>query len=123
MENGRFAITLKSFCTNALSDDWDVTNSDCSEHAAVTFDFHRWAESFRVIVGKLHGWAAFDAGDFADQANGIEAAVAAGVTAAEVVGEQRAPAGAETNTAAGSPLAAIIEVGGAAKIAGGGAAG
>src|SRR5580693_4627891 len=107
MENGRFAITLKSFCTNALSDDWDVTNSDCSEHAAVTFDFHRWAESFRVIVGKLHGWAA----------------VAAGVTAAEVVGEQRAPAGAETNTAAGSPLAAIIEVGGAAKIAGGGAAG
>src|ERR1700691_508594 len=123
MENGRFAIILKSFCTNVLSDDWDVTNSDCSEHAAVTFDFHRRTESFRVIIGKLNGWAAFDAGDFADQADGIEATVAAGVAAAEIVGEQRAPTGAETNAAAGSPLASVIEVGGAAEIAGGGAAG
>jgi len=64
-----------------------------------------------------------DGGNFADQADGIEPGAAAGIAAAEIVGEERAPASAEANAAAGSPFAAIVEVGGAAKIADRNAAG
>ncbi len=117
MGNGRSRMHLVTlYAVNRLRDDWDVANSHRSEHAAVAFDFHRRAERLCVIIGKLDGWTAFDAGDFADQADGIEAAVAAGIAAAEIVGEQRAPARAEANAAAGSPLAPIFEVGCAAEI-------
>src|SRR5271163_1857288 len=111
MENGRFADIHKSFCTKALGDHRDVTNSDGAEDAAVAVDFHRWTERFRIIIGKLYRGAAFDAGHFADQADGVEAGVTAGIAAAKIIGEERAPAGAEANAAAGSPLATVVEVG------------
>ena len=59
--------------TKMLRDHWDVTDPCRAEHAAIALDFHRRAERFRIIIGELHGWTALDAGDFADQADGIEA--------------------------------------------------
>ena len=65
----------------------DITDSPRPEDAAVALDFSRRAERFRIIVGKLHGRMAFNTGYFADEADGIEAGVAAWIATAEVVGE------------------------------------
>src|SRR5260370_26701186 len=113
---------IKSFTSNNLRDHWNIAYSYRPEHAPVAIDFRRRAQRFRIIVGKLHRWAAFDTGHFADQADGIEAALTGGIAAPEIVGEQRSPTGAESNATAWSPFATIMEVRRAAEISSGDAA-
>src|SRR6202043_597879 len=98
----------------------NVGHARSAEEAPVALDFRGWAERFRVVVGELYRRAAFDTGYFADQADGIKAAIAPGIAAAEIIGQQRAPARAETNATARGPLARIVEVVGASEIPGGG---
>ena len=57
------------------------------------------AGGFAGVVGELDGGNAIGAGEFADEADGLEGVFAAGMAAAEVVGEQRAPAGGEADAA------------------------
>ena len=52
-----------------------ITDSDGAEHAAVAIDFRGRAERFGIVVRKLHRRAAFRAGNFADQADRVEAAI------------------------------------------------
>src|SRR6202043_902218 len=73
----------------------NVGHARSAEEAPVALDFRGWAKRFRVVVGELYRRAAFDTGYFADQADGIKAAIAAGIAAAEIIGQQRAPAGAK----------------------------
>src|SRR5260370_14433181 len=113
---------IKSFTSNNLRDHWNIAHSHRPEHAPVALDFRRRAQRFRIIVGKLHRWAAFDTGHFADQADGIEAAVACGIAAAEIICQQRAPTRAEADATAWSPFATVMEVGRAAEISSGDAA-
>src|SRR5579863_3819257 len=64
---------------------------------------------------------ALDGRNLADQTDGVKSGAAAGVTAAEVVGEEGAPSSAEANAGSGDPFSLIQEVGGGAEIRGGGA--
>src|SRR5208282_529018 len=52
----------------------------------------------------------------ADQADGVKVAAAGGIAAAEIVGQQSSPTGAETNAAAGRPLLRILKIGGGAEV-------
>src|ERR1700682_5184171 len=95
-----------------------VTDSRRAEDAAVAFDFRWRAQCLCVVVGELHGGPAFDIGDLADQSDGIESTTTIRIATAEIVGQQRTPTCAESNTAAGNPLSSILEVQCAAEIAG-----
>src|SRR5580693_132487 len=101
-----------------LRHDGDVAHSGRTEHSAVALHFGERAERLGVIIGKLHGRAAVRTRHFADQTDGIESAAALRIAAAEIVGQQRAPAGAEANTPTGDPLAAIDKIGRGAEIGG-----
>ena len=70
-----------------------------AEGVAVAGDFGGGAGGFAGVVGELDGGDAVGAGEFADERNGGEGVFVAGVAVAEVVGEQRAPAGGETDAA------------------------
>ena len=69
------------------------------EDAAVAGDEVGGAGGFAGVVGELDGGDAVGAGEFADQRDGLEGVFVAGVAAAEVVGEEGAPAGGETDAA------------------------
>src|SRR5579859_3032177 len=88
------------------------------EDALVTLDFSARTERFLEIVGKLHGGPAVGVVELADQAQRVEIHAAVGIAVAEIVGQQRAPARAEADAAAGRPLLFVHEVAGLAKIGG-----
>ena len=79
-----------------------------SKHALVALNFRRRTERLCRIVGQFDCGSSFHVGDFSDQADQIGAA--AGIASAKIVGEQRAPTGAESNSLTGNPLARIEEV-------------
>src|SRR5208337_4835236 len=97
-------------------DHGQVAHPVCAEHSPVAFDFFRRAERFGVVIRELHGGLAFDGGDLADQADGVKVAAAGGIAAAEIVGQQSSPTGAETNAAAGRPLLTILKIDGGAEV-------
>ena len=70
-----------------------------AEDAAVAFDGVCWPGGFIGVVAQLDGGNAVGAGELADQADGLEGVLAARMTFAEVVGEQRAPASGEADAA------------------------
>jgi len=102
-----------------LHEDGNVGDAYRSEEAAVAFDLLGGTHGLGEVVGELDGGAAFDFVNFADEAEGVEAGAGLRIASAEIVGQQCAPAGTETNAAAGSPLARLLEVVGIAKIGGG----
>src|SRR5271169_1546099 len=107
----------------ALRDHGKVAGSRRAEHAAVALDFRGRAEGFRIIVGKLYRRAALNAGNFADQADGVKPVIAAGIAAPKIVGQQRSPTGTEADATARSPFLSIVEIGRAAEIPDGSPAG
>ena len=105
----------------SLGVDGDVGDASGSEDAAVALDFGGRAHCLGIVVRELYGRAAVDFAEFADEADGVEAVVAAGIAVAKIVGEVGAPAGAETDAVGGGPLAFVKKVGGAAEVGSGGA--
>jgi hypothetical protein len=89
---------------NALRDQGRIRDSRRAEDAPVARNLLGRSQRFRVIIGELHCRLPFYARYFADQTDRIEPAITAGIAAAKVVGQQRAPAGAETDAPARSPL-------------------
>lgn len=85
---------------HASRDQRSVRDSGRTEDPPVALDFGGGTKRLRIIIGELDGWPTPNGGHFADQTDGIKSAAAAGIAAAEVVGEQSAPAGAEPNPAA-----------------------
>src|SRR5579863_10297211 len=86
-----FCPCLKAFNVKALRDHGNALDSHGAENSAVALDFRGHAECFRIIVRELDGRTAFDGGYLADQADGIKAAIAAGIASAKIVRQQRAP--------------------------------
>ena len=101
-----------------LREDWSLGDAGEAEDALVALDFSAGAKSFLEIVGKFYGGAAVGIVELADQAEGIEIHATVRIAIAEIVGQERAPAGAETNAAAGGPLFPIEKVAGLAEIGG-----
>src|SRR5580700_93082 len=102
MGHPAFALSL-TLETKTLGEDGDVFYAGGAEDAAIAIDLAGRAHGLHVIVRQLHGGPAFDFGQLADQAHGIKAAIAPWVAVAKVIGQQRAPAGAETNAAIRRP--------------------
>jgi hypothetical protein len=75
-----------------------VRDSGRTEHSPIAFNFVGRTERLGVIVGELDRGPAFDGRDFADQADGIKPLPPAGIASPEIVGQQSAPAGAETES-------------------------
>src|SRR6202044_58471 len=111
-------VLWRLWTRDPLRHDGDVAHSGRTEHSAVPLHLGERAERLGVIIGKLHGRAAVRTRHFADQTDGIESAAALRVAAPEIVGQQRAPAGAEANTPTGDPLAAIDKISRPGEIAG-----
>src|SRR5579872_4169515 len=94
-----------------LCDQRSISDARGSEHALVALNFRRRTERLRIVVGKLDRGSSFDVGNFSDQADGIKIVAAAGIASAKIIGEQRAPAGAESNLTIRNPLALIEKIG------------
>lgn len=109
------------FSGGASGDDGRAGDALEAEDAPVALDLLGRAERLVEVVRELDGGTAIDLVELADKAEGIETAIALRVAVAEIVGEQCAPACAETDAGLGEPLLRIEKVGGAAEICGGGA--
>ena len=64
-----------------------VSNAGESEYSLIALDFFWCSECLLEIVGEFYGWSAFGVVEFADQAEGIEDAIAARIATPEIVGE------------------------------------
>ena len=89
--------------SNISNSNGHVCNPGSAEDAAVAFDFRLAVPWPLIVVRKLDGGAAIYFAELANQADGIEAFVAARIAIAEIVGEIRAPAGAEAYTRIQAP--------------------
>jgi len=97
---------------------WNVAYSGRAKYTPVALDFGRNPHRFRIVVGKFYCRAALGLGHFADQADGVESAIAARIAPAEIVGQQRAPSGTDPDATARVPFSPVQEIGGASEIAG-----
>src|SRR5580692_12725479 len=86
-----------SFCLNPSGQYGGVGNAGKPEEAAVTLGFGRIAQGLRVVIRELDSRAAVYIAQFTNQADGVESIAALRVAVAEVVGQQRAPSGAEAD--------------------------
>lgn len=75
------------FAINRLRNNRYIAHTDSTKNAAIAFDFLGWTQRFSEVVGKFHRGSAFNAGNLADQADGIETAIAGGIALAEIIGE------------------------------------
>ena len=91
----RGALALKG----GLDEDRDFGLDGGVEDAAVAGDEVGGAGGFAGVVAEFDRGDAVGAGEFADERDGFEGVFVAGMAAAEVVGEERAPAGGETDAA------------------------
>ena len=90
--------------------DGDVCHTREAEEASVAFHFFRGAESLLEVIGQLHGWPPFDVIQLADQAQRMERVIALRISVAEIIGQQRAPAGAEADASFAHPFLLIEEI-------------
>src|SRR5580698_10233657 len=81
-------------------------------------DLFGWPQSLAEIIGELHGRSSVGALELADQADRIEGGAALGIAVAEIVGEQRTPAGAEADAALRKPPVLVEKIAGVVKISG-----
>src|SRR5215468_491066 len=103
-------------CDAGLERTRNIRNALHAKHATVAGNFLRWAERFLKIVGQLDRGVALGIVELANQVKGVKRSVGLGAAIAKIVGQKRAPAGAETDAALGSPLAGIEKIGRAAKV-------
>ena len=98
------------------SDHRRIADSSRAKHSPVAFDFGWRAQRLRVVIGEFDRRPAVNVCHFADQADGIKSAAAGRIAAAKIIGQQRAPTGAETDPPPRRPFFAVQEIGRAAKI-------
>ena len=89
-----------------------------AEHALIALDLVGGTERFLKVVGEFHRRVAIGVVELADKIYGIEGVAALRIAVAKIIGQQGAPACAETDAALGNPFTLIEEVACLPKIGG-----
>src|SRR5580658_7357677 len=87
-----------------------MRNTGEAEHPPVALNLFGGTQRFLKAIGKLHCWLAISIVELAYEIYRIETAAAPRIAVAKIVGQQRAPTGAETDALFGKPFTLIEEV-------------
>lgn len=105
-------------CGPGLYRQRQMGHARATEDVSIALDFFGGAEGLLVIVRELYGRVSVYVVHFADEAERVESVVALWIAVAEIVGEERAPASAEADTALGLPFGSIKKIAGRAEVIG-----
>src|ERR1700686_3464670 len=96
--------------TVGSDNDGYVSNTRSAKDSAVAGNFRSQPGGLGVIIREFDRRPAVGLGHFSDQDGGVEPILPVGVAAAKIIGQQRAPTGAETDAAAGRPFGLIRKI-------------
>src|SRR2546429_3964379 len=80
------------------------------KHPLIALNLIAGAQGFFKVIGKFHCWLAIGIVELAHQTYRIEIATALRIAVAKIIGQQRAPTRAETDTPFGNPFPLIEKV-------------